>query len=63
MPIFVFARHGDERWAARAIKSGAADYWPIHSVDLAEFAAALQSLLKPPPAAAVATKPELQGLA
>ena len=62
MPIFVFARHGDERWAARAIKSGAADYWPIHSVDLAEFAAALQSLLKPPPDAAGAIKPGQQAL-
>jgi predicted Ser/Thr protein kinase/ActR/RegA family two-component response regulator len=47
MPIFVFARHGDERWAARAIKAGAADYWPIHSVDLAELGAALQPLLHP----------------
>jgi predicted Ser/Thr protein kinase len=47
VPIFVFARHGDERWAARSIKSGAVDYWPIHSVDIAEFAASLQPYLDP----------------
>ncbi|HMK85817.1 MAG TPA: protein kinase [Steroidobacteraceae bacterium] len=47
LPIFVFARHGNERSAARAIKAGAIDYWPIHSVDLGEFAAALQPLLVP----------------
>ena len=47
LPIFVFARHGDERAAARAIKSGANDYWPIHSVDLAEFSAALQPFQNP----------------
>ncbi len=54
LPIFVFARHGDERSAARAIKAGAADYWPIHSVDLAELTAALQPHLGPLRAAAVA---------
>jgi CheY-like chemotaxis protein len=47
LPIFIFARHGDERWAARAIKAGAVDYWPIHAVDPAEFAAALQPLQNP----------------
>ncbi len=44
MPVLVFARHGDERAAARAMKAGAVDYWPIHSVDVAELAAALQAL-------------------
>jgi serine/threonine-protein kinase PpkA len=53
LPIFVFARHGDERSAARAIKAGAADYWPIHSVDLVELTAALQPLLNPLRGAAV----------
>lgn len=57
MPIFVFARHGDERWAARSIKAGATDYWPIHSVDLGEFGAALQPLLKADERAAAA-RPE-----
>jgi len=68
MPIFVFARHGDERWAARSIKAGASDYWPIHSVDIPEFAAALQPLLAPPTAPAtaahaqaVANMPEVAG--
>lgn len=45
VPVLVFARHGDERSAARAMRAGAADYWPIHSVDVAEFAASLQTLL------------------
>ena len=45
---YIFARHGTERWAARAVKAGAAEYWPIHSVDLAELTAALQLLHAPP---------------
>ncbi len=49
VPIYIFARHGTERWAARALKAGAADYWPIHSVDLAEVTAALQLLRAPAP--------------
>jgi len=60
LPIFVFARHGDERSAARAIKAGAADYWPIHSVDLAELTAALQPLLGPLRAAAAAPPSDLR---
>jgi hypothetical protein len=32
LPIFVFARGGNERNAARTIKLGAQDYWPIHAV-------------------------------
>jgi tRNA A-37 threonylcarbamoyl transferase component Bud32 len=54
LPIFVFARHGDERWAARAIRAGASDYWPIHSVDLQEFASALKPLVSPRGAAPAA---------
>jgi eukaryotic-like serine/threonine-protein kinase len=45
VPVMVFARHGDERSAARAMRAGAVDYWPIHSVDVAELAASLQTLL------------------
>jgi tRNA A-37 threonylcarbamoyl transferase component Bud32/ActR/RegA family two-component response regulator len=48
MPIFVFARHGDERCAARAMKAGAADYWPIHAVDVNELTAALKPLVEVP---------------
>lgn len=48
LPIFVFARQGDERCAARAMKAGAADYWPIHAVDVNELAAAIRPLLEPP---------------
>lgn len=47
LPILVFARHGDERSGARAIKAGATEYWPIHAVDLAELSAVLQPLLSP----------------
>jgi hypothetical protein len=45
MPIFVFARGGDERNAARSIKLGANDYWPIHSVKIGEVGAVLQPLV------------------
>jgi ActR/RegA family two-component response regulator/predicted Ser/Thr protein kinase len=57
MPIFVFARHGNERLAARTMKAGAVDYWPIHSVDVAELAAALRPLVEPPAGAENAPKP------
>jgi DNA-binding NarL/FixJ family response regulator/predicted Ser/Thr protein kinase len=57
MPIFVFARRGDERCAARAMKAGAADYWPIHAVDVNELAASLRPLLEQPgEPAAIAVK-------
>ncbi len=48
LPIFVFARGGNERTAARAMKLGASDYWPIHSVMVGELCSALQPLLEPP---------------
>jgi DNA-binding NtrC family response regulator len=48
LPIFVFARGGDERSAARAMKLGATDYWPIHSVIVTELATALQPIVDPP---------------
>jgi ActR/RegA family two-component response regulator/predicted Ser/Thr protein kinase len=57
MPIFVFARHGDERSAARAMKAGAVDYWPIHAVDLNELGEALRPLAEPPPSAPSPPKP------
>src|ERR1700694_4204965 len=47
MPIFVFARGGDERNAARTIKLGANDYWPIHSVKIGELTEVLQRLVEP----------------
>jgi tRNA A-37 threonylcarbamoyl transferase component Bud32 len=47
LPIFVFARGGDERNAARTIKLGAIDYWPIHSVKIGELGEVLQRLLEP----------------
>ncbi len=53
LPIFVFARGGDERSAARAMKLGAADYWPIHAVIVAELASALQPVVEPPQADSV----------
>ena len=48
LPIFVFARGGNERSAARAMKLGASDYWPIHAVIVGELCSALQPLLEPP---------------
>jgi hypothetical protein len=54
LPIFVFARGGNERSAARAMKLGASDYWPIHSVIVGELCGALQPLLEPPAAASPA---------
>jgi eukaryotic-like serine/threonine-protein kinase len=50
LPIFVFARGGNERTAARAMKLGASDYWPIHSVIVGELCSALQPLIDPPQA-------------
>jgi tRNA A-37 threonylcarbamoyl transferase component Bud32 len=47
LPIFVFARGGNERSAARAMKLGASDYWPIHSVIVGELCSALQPLTEP----------------
>jgi DNA-binding NarL/FixJ family response regulator len=47
LPIFVFARGGNERSAARVMKLGASDYWPIHSVIVAELTTALQTLVEP----------------
>ena len=47
LPILVFARGGDERNAARTIKLGADDYWPIHAVKLGELGGALQRLVDP----------------
>jgi serine/threonine protein kinase len=47
LPIFVFARGGDERNAARTIKLGANDYWPIHSVKIGEVGAVLHPLVEP----------------
>src|SRR6201996_2949585 len=55
LPIFIFARGGNERSAARAMKLGASDYWPIHSVIVGELCSALQPLLEPPPAAGSAS--------
>ena len=57
LPIFVFARGGDERNAARTIKLGANDYWPIHSVKIGELGDVLKRLMEPArssPAAAAA---------
>jgi tRNA A-37 threonylcarbamoyl transferase component Bud32 len=54
LPIFVFARGGNERTAARSMKLGASDYWPIHSVIVGELCAAMQPLIDPPAAVGAA---------
>ncbi len=61
LPLFVFARGGNERSAARAMKLGASDYWPIHSVIVGELTNSLQPLLQPVQrvAAAPAVQPAL----
>ncbi len=46
LPIFVFARGGDERNAARTIKLGANDYWPVHAVKIGELTSVLQPLIE-----------------
>ena len=51
LPIFVFARGGNERTAAKAMKLGARDYWPIHSVIVTELCNELQPIVDPAPAA------------
>src|ERR1700730_7837053 len=55
LPIFVFARGGNERSAARTMKLGASDYWPIHSVIVGELCGALQPLIELARAPAAAT--------
>src|SRR5882724_6708037 len=55
LPIFVFARGGDERNAARTIKLGANDYWPIHSVKIGELGEVLKRLMEPARSSAAAT--------
>jgi tRNA A-37 threonylcarbamoyl transferase component Bud32/DNA-binding NarL/FixJ family response regulator len=57
LPVFVFARGGNERAAARAMKLGAHDYWPIHSVILSELSTALQPLIEPAATEAASSKP------
>src|ERR1700676_1348756 len=47
LPILVFARGGDERSAARSVKLGASDYWPIHAVKIGELGEALQQIAEP----------------
>jgi eukaryotic-like serine/threonine-protein kinase len=47
LPVFVFARGGNERTAARVMKMGAADYWPIHAVIVGELMSALQPVVEP----------------
>jgi serine/threonine protein kinase len=48
LPILVFARGGDERSAARSVKLGASDYWPIHAVKVEELGEALRPLIEHP---------------
>ncbi len=57
LPIFVFARGGDERNAARTIKLGANDYWPIHSVKIGELGEVLKRLMEPARSSAAAAAP------
>jgi serine/threonine-protein kinase PpkA len=40
--VVVIGSGGDERSAVRALRAGAVDYWPLHTVDPAELAALLR---------------------
>ena len=51
----MFARGGDERNAARTIKLGANDYWPIHAVKIGELTEVLRPLAEPVRDAAAAS--------
>jgi serine/threonine protein kinase len=42
MPVVVIGSDGDDRSAVHALRAGAVDYWPLHSVDAAQLAAALR---------------------
>jgi tRNA A-37 threonylcarbamoyl transferase component Bud32 len=60
LPIFIFARGGNERNAARTIKLGANDYWPIHAVKIGELTEVLRPLTEataPAPGAPAGTGP------
>jgi tRNA A-37 threonylcarbamoyl transferase component Bud32 len=58
LPILIFARGGDERSAARSVKMGASDYWPIHAVKVEELGLALSSLVLHPRPGEAAVKPK-----
>jgi tRNA A-37 threonylcarbamoyl transferase component Bud32/ActR/RegA family two-component response regulator len=40
--VVVVGRNGDERSAVKAIRAGASDYWPLHSVDAIELVRGLR---------------------
>jgi DNA-binding NarL/FixJ family response regulator len=42
--VIVLGRNGDERSAVRALRVGAADYWPLHRLDAAELIRSLGEL-------------------
>jgi tRNA A-37 threonylcarbamoyl transferase component Bud32 len=58
LPIYIFARGGDERNAARTIKLGANDYWPIHAVKVGELTEVLRPLAEPSPNSGAAAAPQ-----
>jgi serine/threonine-protein kinase PpkA len=46
VPIVVIASGGDERCAARAIREGVADYWPLHALNAADLGTALRETVR-----------------
>lgn len=60
VPILVFGRGGDERGAARSMKLGATDYWPIHCVKIDELAETLRIIEPKSKEDAVAPRPASQ---
>lgn len=46
--VVVIGSGGDERSAVRALRAGAVDYWPLHTVDPAELVAVLREQARSP---------------
>ena len=46
VPFVVIASGGDERWAVRAIREGACDYWPLHALNATDLGAALREAVR-----------------
>lgn len=55
LAIVVIGSHGNERTAVKALRAGANDYWPLHTVDARELVANLRETAYVPPPPATST--------
>ena len=46
VPLVVIASGGDERWAVKSMRAGAADYWPLHALNANDLGAALRATVQ-----------------